>query len=71
MDGDRFLLDMSTSSVAVGKIEMQIRKKEALPSDGWALGKDGNPTRDADEAFHDGTLMPLGQREKKTLLLTV
>ena len=30
---------MSTSSVAVGKIEMQLRKGQALPSKGWALGK--------------------------------
>ena len=31
---------MSTSSVAVGKIEMQLRKGQALPSKGWALGRD-------------------------------
>ena len=37
---DRYLLDMSTSAVAVGKIEMQLRKGEPLPSRGWALGRD-------------------------------
>lgn len=55
---------MSTSSVAVGKIEMQLRKGQALPSKGWALGTDGKPTTDANEAFYNGKgLMPLGGEE--------
>ena len=49
-----YIIDMSTSSVAVGKIEMQLRKGEDLPSKGWALGKDGKPTQDAKEAFYEG-----------------
>ena len=49
---DRFILDMSTSAVAVGKIEMQLRKHEPLPSAGWALGADGKPTCDPKEAFY-------------------
>ena len=49
---DRFILDMSTSSVAIGKIEMQLRKDEPLPSAGWALGADGKPTCDPKEAFY-------------------
>lgn len=61
---DGFILDMSTSSVAVGKIEMQLRKGEKLPSQGWALGSDGQPTTDAHEAFYNGKgLMPLGGEE--------
>ena len=52
---DSFLLDMSTSAVAVGKIEIQMRKKEPLPSLGWALGNDGKPTTDANEAFYNGS----------------
>jgi LDH2 family malate/lactate/ureidoglycolate dehydrogenase len=55
---------MSTSAVAVGKIEMQVRKGEPLPSHGWALGKDGKPTMDAKEAFFEGKgNMPLGGEE--------
>ena len=53
-ENDSFLLDMSTSSVALGKIEMQVRKNEPLPSLSWALGKDGKPTTDAKEAFFEG-----------------
>ena len=51
---DSFVLDMSTSSVALGKIEIQMRKDEPLPSLGWALGKDGKPTNDPKEAFMAG-----------------
>ena len=50
---DRFILDMSTSAVAIGKVEIQLRKNEPLPSAGWALGKDGKPTCDPKEAFYD------------------
>ena len=53
-ENDSFLLDMSTSSVALGKIEMQVRKDEPLPSHSWALGKDGTPTTNAKEAFFEG-----------------
>ncbi len=61
---DRYLRDMSTSAVAVGKIEIQMRKGEPLPSLGWALGKDGSPTTDAREAFFEGRgNMPLGGEE--------
>lgn len=63
-DGDSFVLDMSTSSVAVGKIEMQMRKKEPLPSTGWALGSDSRPTTDPHDAFYgSGGLQPLGGEE--------
>ena len=59
---DRFILDMSTSAVAVGKIEIQLRKHEPLPSAGWALGADGKPTCDPKEAFYHskGTFNLLG-----------
>lgn len=45
LPSDRYLLDMSTSAVAVGKIEMQLRKGEPLPSRGWALGRDERQSR--------------------------
>lgn len=51
---DRFTIDMSTSAVAIGKVEIQLRKGELLPSKGWAIGKDGHPTTDANEAFYHG-----------------
>ncbi|XP_063220874.1 uncharacterized oxidoreductase YjmC-like isoform X2 [Bacillus rossius redtenbacheri] len=60
--GDSFVLDMATTAVAVGKIEMQMRKEEPIP-EGWAQGPDGRPTTDAELAFDTGCLMPLGGEE--------
>ncbi|XP_045528379.1 uncharacterized oxidoreductase YjmC-like isoform X1 [Pieris brassicae] len=61
-DGESFYLDMATTAVAVGKIEMQMRKGEPLPG-GWAQGPDGKDTNDASLAFNTGCLMPLGGGE--------
>ncbi|VVC96666.1 unnamed protein product [Leptidea sinapis] len=62
-DSETFYLDMATTAVSVGKIEMQRRKGEPLPS-GWAQGPDGKETRDANLAFQTGCLMPLGGSEQ-------
>lgn len=59
---ESFYLDMATTTVSVGKIEMQRRKGESLPS-GWAQGPDGNETTDAELAFKTSCLMPLGGGE--------
>ncbi|KAL5274718.1 hypothetical protein ACFFRR_001038 [Megaselia abdita] len=61
-NGDKFLLDMATTAVAVGKIEIQRRKNAPLP-DGWAQDPSGNVTNDANLAFETGCLMPLGGSE--------
>ncbi|CAG9826513.1 unnamed protein product [Diabrotica balteata] len=61
-DGDSFVLDMSTTNCALGKIEMQIRKGEPLPP-GWALDKEGKVQTDANIAFQDKLLLPLGGEE--------
>ncbi|XP_004922450.1 uncharacterized protein LOC114239958 [Bombyx mandarina] len=60
--GESFYLDMATTAVAVGKIEMQCRKGEPLPL-GWAQGPDGKITQDAELAFKTSCLMPLGGGE--------
>ncbi|KAH8415467.1 hypothetical protein KR222_000308, partial [Zaprionus bogoriensis] len=61
-NGDKFLLDMATTAVAVGKIEIQRRKGAPLP-DGWAQDPEGNVTNDAELGFTTGCLMPLGGSE--------
>lgn len=58
----KFLLDMATTAVAVGKIEIQRRKGEPIP-EGWAQDPNGNITTDAELAFETGCLMPLGGSE--------
>lgn len=53
---------MATTAVAIGKIELQVRKEQPIP-EGWALGNDGAITTDAREAFDAGLLLPLGGLE--------
>ncbi|KAK0097507.1 hypothetical protein PV326_001429 [Microctonus aethiopoides] len=59
---DEFILDMATTAVALGKIEIAIRKEEEIP-EGWALGLDGKITKNSQEAFDNGKLLPLGGTE--------
>jgi LDH2 family malate/lactate/ureidoglycolate dehydrogenase len=60
-----FVLDMATSVVPVGKIEVRARRGAPLPS-GWAVDEDGMPTTDSLavlerlEQHQPGGLMPLG-----------
>ncbi|XP_017781988.1 PREDICTED: uncharacterized oxidoreductase YjmC isoform X2 [Nicrophorus vespilloides] len=61
-DGDSFVLDMATTAVAVGKVEIQRRKNEPIP-EGWALGPSGSTITDAQMACDNGCLMPLGGKE--------
>jgi len=61
-NGDEFLLDMATTTTALGKIEMARQQKESIP-DGWALGLDRKTTFDAEEAYEATLLLPLGSTE--------
>ncbi|KAK9679663.1 Malate/L-lactate dehydrogenase [Popillia japonica] len=62
-EGDNFVLDMATTAVAVGKIEIARRKGAPIP-DGWAQDKEGHITTDTTEALARGScLMPLGGSE--------
>lgn len=54
--GRPFILDMSTSTVAWGKIEIARRAGLPIPQ-GWALDRDGHPTTDPNAV---AGLMPLG-----------
>ncbi|XP_014472376.1 PREDICTED: uncharacterized oxidoreductase YjmC [Dinoponera quadriceps] len=62
-EGDEFVLDMATTAVALGKIEMAIRKDEDIP-EGWALDSRGKMTRNAQEAFDAALMMPVGGAEQ-------
>lgn len=53
-----FVLDISLSVVAGGKLTLAIKKKEKIPMD-WATDKEGRPTDDPQKAF-DGYLLPMG-----------
>lgn len=60
---DNFVLDMATTAVAVGKIEIQKRKDAPIP-EGWAQDHEGKITTDASVAYDAGLLMPLGGSEE-------
>lgn len=63
-----FVLDMATSVVPIGKVEVKARRSAPLPR-GWAVDAQGRPTDDAaavlrGQAEHTpGGLMPLGGLE--------
>nr|CAD7197662.1 unnamed protein product [Timema douglasi] len=60
---DSFILDMATSAVAVGKIEVKMKAQQSIP-EGWAQDAEGNITTDASVAFKASHLMPLGGSEE-------
>lgn len=53
-----FLLDMSMSVVAGGKLHLAVAKGEKIPY-GWGVDKDGQPTDDPQKAI-EGFLLPIG-----------
>eukprot|EP01097_Dermamoeba_algensis_P002569 TRINITY_DN2023_c0_g1_i3.p1 TRINITY_DN2023_c0_g1~~TRINITY_DN2023_c0_g1_i3.p1 ORF type:complete len:339 (+),score=70.72 TRINITY_DN2023_c0_g1_i3:59-1075(+) len=59
---DPFVLDMATSAVAVGKVEVHDRKESPVPL-GWGCDKSGNLTTEPKEILNGGGLMPLGGAE--------
>lgn len=63
VEEDNFYLDISTTAVAIGNIELHFKLKEPIPL-GWAQGPDGKPTTDAELALKTAALMPLGGEEK-------
>lgn len=53
------VIDMATTTVANGKLEILQRKGLDAPL-GWAQDKDGNPTTDAYSLKKGGSMLPLG-----------
>jgi LDH2 family malate/lactate/ureidoglycolate dehydrogenase len=53
------VVDMATSAVSYGKIEIARRKGESIPA-GWAIDRDGRPTTDPKAVDEGGALLPLG-----------
>jgi len=54
-----FVLDIATSVVAAGKLELA-RMKEAQVPTGWIVDKDGANTNDPNEFWKGGAILPLG-----------
>jgi LDH2 family malate/lactate/ureidoglycolate dehydrogenase len=59
-----FCLDMATSAVSRGQIEVAARRGEAVPV-GWAINADGRPATTVEDALA-GALQPLGGAEESS-----
>ncbi len=67
---DAWLLDMATTTVAMGKVyDASFRGETSIPP-GWATDKDGNPTTDTQKAI-EGLMSPLGGYKGSGLALAV
>lgn len=53
------VIDMATSAVSYGKIQLAMRHGEPIPT-GWALDSDGVATNDPHDVAGNGSLLPLG-----------
>lgn len=53
------VIDMATTSVANGKLEVLQRKNKPMP-EGWAQDEQGNPTTDSAILKKGGAMLPLG-----------
>ncbi len=58
LDGP-FFLDMATSAVAAGKINLAQARGGSIPS-GWVVKADGEHTTDPNELKNGGAILPLG-----------
>ena len=57
------VIDMASSAVAYGKIEIALRKKESVPK-GWIINKDGRDTSNPQDMIDGGAQLPLGSERE-------
>ena len=57
------VIDMATSAVAYGKIEIALRKRESVPK-GWIVDKEGRDTANPQEMIDGGAQLPLGSEKE-------
>lgn len=62
-DNDNFVLDMATTTVAIGKVELAKRKCIDVPNS-WGADKTGNVSTDPSKILDGGGLLPLGGTEE-------
>jgi uncharacterized oxidoreductase len=53
------ILDMATSAVALGKVQLARQRGDAIPL-GWIVDKNGEPSTDPEAYWAGGALLPLG-----------
>ncbi len=68
-DGPPIVVDMATSLVSRGKVLQALKEDREIPED-WAVGPDGEPTTDPEEAL-EGALLPFGEHKGYALCLAL
>src|SRR5947209_8340897 len=63
-DEPPIVIDMATSAVALGKVEMALRKGTSIPT-GWGMDGEGRSTTDAEDIMEGGMLLPLGSDRER------
>src|SRR5437764_11860505 len=58
------VIDMATSAVALGKIEMALRKGSSIPL-GWGMDREGRGTTDPEAIIKGVMLLPLGSDRER------
>jgi L-2-hydroxycarboxylate dehydrogenase (NAD+) len=53
------VIDMATSAVAYGKLEIAVREGKRIP-EGWGVDRDGRPAHDPRQVADGGAMLPLG-----------
>ncbi|XP_068595524.1 uncharacterized oxidoreductase YjmC-like isoform X2 [Brachionichthys hirsutus] len=61
-NADSFVLDMATSAVALGKVELHDRRGDPIP-EGWGCDAEGKLTPDPKKVLNGGGLVPIGGNE--------
>ena len=63
-DEPPIVIDMATSAVALGKVEMALRKGTSIPL-GWGMDREGRGTTDPEDIIKGGMLLPLGSDRER------
>jgi LDH2 family malate/lactate/ureidoglycolate dehydrogenase len=58
------VIDMATSAVAFGKIEIALRAGKDIP-EGWVIDRDGRATTDPKGMIDGGAMLPLGSERER------
>jgi LDH2 family malate/lactate/ureidoglycolate dehydrogenase len=59
LEQDDIIIDMSTSVVTAGRMDLAMLRNESVPA-GWLVEPDGQPTSDPSALLRGGPLLPLG-----------
>jgi len=69
-DGNHFIGDIATSSIALGKVMVMEDQGKPVP-EGHLIDKDGNPSTEPSDAFCGGAILPLADYHGFSIALMI